>query len=69
MAGIKLSVPSEIWVEVTAECRACGMPLIAECTDVAWQDRGVDLLRRIVVKSSPCPRCAREAAENSKGRE
>lgn len=64
MSYLKLRRSMDIGVEVQAECQVCGSGLLSEATEGAWRDQ--PLLgsgARVVVKVSPCARCAREAAE------
>ena len=63
MSGVKLIHSIEAWVEVQAECAACGSGLLSESNDNTWQGLGPSSGKRIVVKVRSCARCAREAAE------
>ena len=63
MSYIKLRRTQEIGAEVNAECQVCGSGLLSDVVEDNWHGAAVISGSRIVVKVSPCARCAREAQE------
>ena len=63
MSYLKLSRTHEIGVEIHAECKGCGMPLLSEAAlgPSSWGPSVSGQGTHIEVKVAPCARCARNA--------